>query len=584
MTVQETLNLGVQYHQAGKLGEAEAAYRQILAVNPQQPDALNLLGALAGQVGKYEQAMDLIRRASTIEPNRAEFHANMGIVHAAQGQRAQAAQCFLRAVHLEPRRGEYYFRLGSVHLEMGNYDNSLACFELAASLDNGQPAAHNAMGITHRYKGNLDAAIGWYGQALALQPEFAEAANNLAEALIAKGESGRAIEAARHALKVKPDFTQALNNLGNALRLAGRPDEAVATYQKVAKLDPKLAQTYQNMGNAYSEMGDFARAEGMHRRAIEITPDYVDAHLSLGVIHLRRGELERGWGLFDWRLKLPGMGLRAGLPGTVWTGGEFGGKRILLVAEQGLGDTIQFVRYAAMVAQRGATVILSCAKELAGLLRGAEGVSDVVASDGALPAADAHCALLSLPGIFRTGMNNIPAKLSYLSADPALKEKWAARIPAGSNLPRVGLVWAGGGRHPANRERSFDLWGLGALAKAREGAKFFSLQVAETSFQAIAPPKGMDLTDLGKEVTDFSDTAAIIANLDLVITADTAVAHLAGALGKPVWVLLPFVADWRWFTDRDDSPWYPTMRLFRQEKAGDWEAPVRKAAEALGGF
>jgi tetratricopeptide (TPR) repeat protein len=584
VTAQETINLGLQHHQAGRLAEAEQAYRQALAINPRSADAMNLLGAVAGQVGRLDAALDLMRRASALEPNRAEFHANMGMVLSAQKQTVPAAQSFIRALQIDPNKGDYYFRLGGLHMELGNFDQALACYEMTACIDNGGPLAHNSMGIAHRYKGNLDAAIAWYGQAIALKPDYFEAANNLAESFYQKGEFQRAIDSCRYAIKFKPDYPEALNNLGNALRRIGRPREAVEAYQKAIDINPNLAQTQDNMGNAFQAMGEFARAEALYRRAAELAPGYASPRWNLSLIRLRQGEYESGWELYDWRLKMPGMSLRPDLPGIPWEGSELDGKRILLVAEQGLGDTIQFIRYAAMVAQRGGRVTLACPKELHALLRHAEGVSNVVAGDGPLPAADFHCALLSLPKIFRTNRDAIPAKKSYLSADPALKEKWSQRMQAGPDALRIGLAWAGNSNHRENHLRSFDLWTLAPLVGARDNAKFYSLQVAESAFQAIAPPKGMDLTDLGKEIADFSDTAAIIANLDLVITADTAVAHLAGALGKPVWVLLPFIADWRWLTDRSDSPWYPTMKLFRQTNAGDWEAPLRKIAEALLAF
>jgi tetratricopeptide (TPR) repeat protein len=592
VTAQETLNIGLQHHQAGRLAEAEAVYRQILSANPRHPDALNLMGALAAQAGKYDIAAQLFGQASAAEPGRAEFHSNLATVLEARGQHLAAAQCLARAVRLQPGQGDYHFRLGNLLLEMGRLDDAISCLDLAAQILNGMAGVHNNLGIAFRRKGELNRAIAWYGQALSLQPDYAEAANNLGEALFQNGQIEPAIAACRQALAMRPDYLEAELNLGNALRRAGRPREAVEAYEKAQALRPNYAPAHDNMANAFNAMGEFEQAERHYRRAAELDPAYPSPRWNLGLIHLRRGEFERGWELYDWRLKMPGMNLRADVPGAAWDGSELGGRRILLVAEQGLGDAIQFVRYAPMVRRRGGRVVLACPRELLSLLSRADGVDEAIAVDGPLPGAEAHCALLSLPRIFGTNLSNIPGHVPYLAAEPALKEQWRARMdedqrPADQSRaapPRIGLAWAGGPRHREDHLRSFSLSVLAPLVEARPEARFFSLQVGEASWEVSGPPPGMEISGICSQVKDFSDTAAIIENLDLVITADTAVAHLAGALGKPVWVMLPFVADWRWMSGRTDSPWYPTMRLFRQEKAGDWETVARRTAEALREF
>jgi len=588
VTIQEAINVGLQHQQAGRVADAETVYRQIIAQQPRNPDAPHLLGLLLGQTGRYDPALQFIRRALEIDPSRSDFYAGLSAVLSAQGQFMQAAQAISRALTLKPHEAEYHFRLGHILMQLGRLDDALAAFDMAAQISPGAPAAHNAVGIAFRRKGQLNAAIAWYGQALSLEANFPDAHNNLGEALYQNGQLDAAIVACRRALELRPKFPEALNNLGNALRKAGRLEEAVETYQKALAQRPDWPETHDNLGNAYFSQGELDLAAFSYANALAITPNYAPAQMNQGLLHLLRGDFEHGWDLYESRLKVPGATRPKETPAATWDGSDLRGKRILVLSDQGFGDCIQFIRYAPMLAERGGQVVLACQEELLSLLDKSGGVSQTVKLNGPMPAADVYCPLLSLPRIFKTDLQTIPARTPYLSADAARRDQWRDRIGDSSGRLRIGLAWAG---RPGDREelnRSIPLSMLAPLAEARRdhdrGALFYSLQLGDAAAQTAGPPAGMELIDLTGQIKDFSDTAAMIENLDLVITVDTAVAHLAGALGKPVWLLLAMIPDWRWMLKRADSPWYPTMRLFRQTRRGDWDAPLRELAEALRGF
>jgi hypothetical protein len=307
-------------------------------------------------------------------------------------------------------------------------------------------------------------------------------------------------------------------------------------------------------------------------------PDNAEAHWHLAGALLRRCDFDEGWREFEWRWRLRHSAPRRSFTQPEWDGGDLQGRTILLYCEQGFGDVIQFIRYVPLVAKLGAPVIVPAPSQLARLLQSVPGAR--IVTNDPLPPFDLQLPLLSLPRVFNTGLQTIPAAIPYLHPDPLLVDQWKLKTSCPGNGMKVGLAWAGRATHPNDRNRSISLQRLSPLTEIN-GPVFFSLHKGEPAAQATNPPAGMKLIDLMADVHDFADTAALIANLDLVITVDTAVAHLAGAMGKAVWVLLPFPSDWRWLLNRDDSPWYPTMRLFRQAQPGDWAAPILQIATAL---
>jgi len=365
------------------------------------------------------------------------------------------------------------------------------------------------------------------------------------------------------------------------LAMQHRGGETVAAFQRAVELKADYVFAHCDLGVALMEAGRLAEAVAAFEAAMALAPGFAPARTQHAMTLLLRGDFERGWPEYEWRWRTEGFTPpRRELTQPMWDGREFAGRTLLLHAEQGYGDTIQFVRYAPMVAQRGGRVLLEAPAKLTRLLRGLPGVAQVIPAGAALPAFDLRCALMSLPGVFKTTLSSIPAPVQYLKADEGLAASWANRLGKSAGL-RVGIVWAGRRSHVGDFNRSIKLAALAPLAGVA-GVRFFSLQKDDTAGEANHPPEGMNLIDLTADLTDFADTAAVISQMDVIISVDTAVAHLAGALGKPVWVMLPFLPDWRWLLNRDDSPWYPTMRLFRQKMPEQWSEVVASVAAALG--
>ena len=440
-------------------------------------------------------------------------------------------------------------------------------------------------GLADHRAGRLTQAAAAYREILAIDPTHADAHNTLGAALDELGRPEGAEASCREALRLRPDYPEAHNNLGNALCALGRPAEAEASYRDALRLRPDFPEAHGNLGNALSALGRPVEAEATFREALRLRPNNPEAHNNLGFALLLAGRLEEGWKENEWRWKANPVSSSARyFLAPQWRGEAIGDRIILLHAEQGLGDTLQFCRYAPLM-DSAAWIILEVQAPLVRLLSRLPGVSEVVAAGERLPPLDLHCPLMSLPLAFGTTLDTIPAATPYLSADPALAAYWQQRLVGLDGL-RIGLVWAGGRwlDRPAaaavDRRRSLDLEALAPLTQV-SGVSFVSLQTDGPAAEAADPPHGMMLHDFTADLHDFEDTAALIVNLDLVISVDTAVAHLAGALGKPVWLLNRFDTDWRWLLNRDDSPWYPTLRQFRQPSPGDWDRAVCAARDAL---
>ena len=349
--------------------------------------------------------------------------------------------------------------------------------------------------------------------------------------------------------------------------------------RRAVELDPKFPNNYNNLGAIMEDEGKWPEALDAYRKAIALNPDSALFHWNCACALMALGQWEEGWEEFEWRLRAPRLGLNRNFTQPQWDGSDSAGKTILAHAEGGYGDALQFVRFVPLVAQRGAKMILECQPGLAPLFEGMVGVAQVVPRGQPLPAFDWQIPLQSLPRIFGITPRNIPNQVPYLSAPADRTQRWADRLAGGTKL-RVGLVWSGAKNSQWDyRTRTIDAF---SPLAGTPGVKFFSLQKGEASQQA--PPTGMDWADFTSELNDFADTAALIHNLDLVVTVDTSTGHLAGAMGKAVWVLVPFKSDIRWLLDRPDTPWYPTMRLFRQPTETDWQTPIRQIAAALRGF
>ncbi|HDH06704.1 MAG TPA: tetratricopeptide repeat protein [Nitrospirae bacterium] len=608
------LEKAIRLHQSGNLANAELLYRQILLTNHNHADALHLLGVLAHQTGKNSLAVEYIEKAITINPSMAHYHNNLGNAFLNLNQTDSAVRCFLEALRIKSDYVEAYNNMGNTLKKMGEGEKAIDHYMKAMELNPDYVPAINNLANLLKDQGELDEAIVYYRKAITLKPDLAEAYFNLGNAFKESDKFDDAVEQYYKAISINPDFADVHNNLGNVLKKKRMYDEAVKHYNRAINLNPGLAEAYNNLGDAYKELGkfdeavelsqkavhikpdfdmayvnlgniflaqgNFSGAVEQYQKAIDLSPDLPDAHFNKGLVLLMKGELEEGWKEYQWRFKSTEISQQIGyrdLGIPVWDGSPLEGRTILIKSEQGIGDQIQFARYIPLVKARGGRVLFECHKELMLLFEGYKGIDKLLerpySSDcGEIP--DVCIQLLDLPGIFGTNVNTIFADVPYLKVGYDKNDKWKSRIDG--ELFKVGLVWAGNSAHTNDRNRSCKLSDFAPLASI-PGIAFFSLQKDGMSENG----NSLQVADLGKNLGDFCDTAAIIENLDIVISVDTSVAHLAGALGKPVWTLLPFIPDWRWMLDREDTPWYPTMRLFRQPKHGDWKSVFNKIAKEL---
>jgi hypothetical protein len=393
-----------------------------------------------------------------------------------------------------------------------------------------------------------------------------------------------AIACHRRAIAIDASHATAYNNLGLAFETVGQTGAALAQYREAVALKPDYAEALNNLGNVLQSFRNYPEAIACYERAIASAPEYAEAHWNLGLAHLTLGDYSVGWREYEWRWRTLAFAReRRNFSLRNWDGRDnLHGRRILLYGEQGFGDAIQFVRYAALVAGRGARVVLECRPPLKRLFEGVEGVEQTVSTGERRPPFHFHCSLLSLPHIFRTTLDTIPAPAAYLRAPADSLAKWQAVLGERHGM-RVGLAWSGNPAHRNDRNRSINLRRLAPILSV-PGVQFVSVQTDLREDDARALQSFPNLRHLGEKFSDFADAACVVSQLDLVISVDTAVAHLAGALAKPVWVLLPHAPDWRWLLDRSESPWYPKMRLIRQSCLGDWETPLHEARERLMGL
>jgi len=436
----------------------------------------------------------------------------------------------------------------------------------------------------HHRAGDLTRAEELYQKILAENPSAASAIHYLGMIAHQRGQTDAGVNLIRRAIALNPTYAAAYTNLGNALNDSGQLDEAIAAYRQAVDLRPNLPEAQNNLGNALKENGQLDEAIAVYRRAIALSPNLAQAHYNLALALLTRGDYQEGWEEHEWRWKVEGFPSPArNFAQVQWDGSPLNGRAILLYAEQGFGDVIQFIRYLPLVARRGGKIIVECQAELERLFRTIQERFQIVVRGQPLPAFDVQCPMMSLPRVFATNLENIPAGAAYLFPDRERLEFWRQKLNLSVTGLNIALNWAGTPNFKADRTRSITLDRLARLSQVR-GATYFSIQKGAAEGHADRPPAGLRLINLAPELHDFADTVAVMCLMDLVISTDTSVPHLAGALGRPVWTMLQFMPDWRWHVDRDDSPWYPTMRLFRQRSRGDWDGVVGRVVEALGKF
>jgi tetratricopeptide (TPR) repeat protein len=598
--IEELLDTAIAHHQAGRLQQAERLYRSILDAQPQHADALHLLGVVRHQFGKHDAAIESISRALALQPRSAVYWENLGAVLSAAKRFGEAIDALEQALRLNPKNATSYFNLGCALQELGEWDRAAENYRQALQLQPNYVKAHNYLGNVFKGLGRWEEAIACYRQALKIQPDFQEASNNLNAALRqgqapppnpqaeaysrigyafwSLGQWQLAADNYQRAIRLQPTLAEGHYDRGVSLEKLGALEEAMICYRQALKIKPGYAAAHNALGAIMEGQTDEAIVQ--FRTAIKFDPDHPSAHVNLGMLLLRKGQFEEGWFHYEWRLKTQAEPFKsfALLTQPMWDGLALEGRSILLYAEQGLGDTVQFIRYAAMVQDKGGKVLVECSAPLLQLLQNYSGIDALSASRAELSPFDVHASLLSLPRIFGTNLTNIPAPVPYLFARDDLACQWRERLSKCSGF-KIGVCWQGSPIRPGDRQRSFHLAQFAPLAEI-PGVELISLQKGPGTEQLAEAPFAVQTLgpDFDGPVGAFMDSAAVMKNLDLVVTSDTAITHLAGALGVPVWVALPLVADWRWLLNREDSPWYPTMRLFRQEERGNWQKVFERMA------
>ncbi len=525
-------------HEQGQLDQAEAIYKEILQSQPQHFDALQLLATIAAQRMNSAAAVELFEQALRINPDHASSLNNRGNALLDLKRHEEALQSYGRALEIEPDYAEAHYNRGNALADLKRHEQALESYELAL--------------------------------------------HNRGYAIVDLKRHEEALASYDRALEIKPDYAEALYNRGNALHVLKRAEEAVESYDRALRIKPDYADALYNRGNVLLlDLKRLEEALESYERALEIKPDYAEVHLNRAIVWLLLGDFQRGWPEYEWRWKCAGSSLpRISQPR--WSGEPLHGRTILLRWDQGLGDTLQFVRYARLFRRQGARVIVSCQKPLVRLLRRCEGVDELVAEGEPLPDFDFWTPMLSIPGVLRTNQESIPGECGYLSADPALVARWKTRL---ADFPgfRIAIAWQGSPDHQADRQRSIPLRFFAQLAQV-PGVRLINLRKGPGAGQLAEIAGSFELIqfeDLDTSSGPFMDTAAIMRNVDLTVSCDTSVVHLAGALGVPVWLAQTYLSDWRWFLDRDDSPWYPSLRLFRQQALGDWHGVFQRIALAL---
>lgn len=573
------LAVALDHHQSGHVTEAERGYRAILAARPDYVDALHYLGVLLYQRGENEAAAAMLDKALGIALDASACWSNRGLIAATMNDLPLAVECHERALAIDPDFSNARNNLGVALQKQGRYDESIQQYKTLLAKDPHFSDARSNLGISLASARLFDEALAVYQEEIARRPSSFTAHFGAGNALRDLKRFDEAEVHLRHALALRPDHFEAHVNLGTTLGLHGRFEEAEAVYRHALTLrdDPQI---HVCVGAAIGSQGRFLEEEPHYRHALTLKPDHADAQHNLALLALRRGEFKEGWALHEvrWRsskykaLNVPGV--------PEWRGEPLNGKTVLLVGEQGHGDQIQFARYATVLADMGATVDMWAPENILELLQSVKGIRHAL-KNGPTTGYDFWTPSMSVP---HHVIDRIPGALAttpYISVNPGRIGEWPARVAKVARKRRkVGIVWAGSPTFGNDQFRSMPLSALAPLAKVTKTA-WYSLQKGPARDQLLAGTSPLKLIDLTDHIDNFADTAALIEQLDLVITVDTAVAHIAGALGKPVWVLLPANWDWRWMLDRDDSAWYPTARLFKQTTLGDWTQPVAAVKAAL---
>jgi tetratricopeptide (TPR) repeat protein len=543
---QQALGEALELHRQGRLDEAEKIYNRVLKARRDHFDALHLLGMLNHQRGKAGEAYRLVTAALKVNPRSPDALSNLAMVLHALKRDAEALASVEKALALAPDHLDALNNRGNVLLELKRPAEAAEAFD----------------------------------RVLALEPRHIQARINRGNALAELGQSGQAIAEYDAALRLQPGNPHAHYNRGNALRALRRDADAVAAYDRALAALPGHVSAWMNRGLALMALNRHQDALASYGKALALSPDNPDVHFNEALALLTVGDYPRGFEKYEWRWKRTGAAARPRFRQPLWLG-EFplAGKTILLHAEQGLGDTIQFARYVPLLARAGANVVLEVQPELKELLSGIEGAAAIFARGENLPRFDAHCPLASLPLACKTTLADVPSGIPYLRASEQRIARWRGRVES-VGAPRIAVAWSGRATHVNDRNRSIAFAELEPLL-ASAGVHFVSIQHELRATDAERLAQDARIIHVGGELADLADTAAVLALCDLAICVDTSVAHLAGAMARPTFVLIPFQPDWRWTANREFSPWYPQARLYRQQVPGDWRGVLERVSESL---
>jgi len=583
MAITELLNQAVQCHQNGQLSKAEALYHEALQREPNHAGIHHCLGIIGNQTDRPVMALEHVGAALEVSPDVAQFHNTLGIVLEKAGREKDAVQAYKQAIELNPTFAEAYNNLAIVWQSLDDYDKAIEASRQALTWLPEQSGFHNTLGYSLQQNGQNEQALESFKTAVKYQPNHPEPLNHMGVIYTELEQYDQAISCLRQAIALATDYAEAHNHLGMAYTGAGQLGDAIAAFKQALALEPDFIQALYNLGNAQLAQGHCDQAIRTFHQCLAMDPDYALAHWNLSHALLLDGQYEHGWTHYAWR-RHPDLDIEIypyPLKGAAWDGQPFPNQRLLVHFEQGYGDSIQFARFLTQVKALGGTVIMQVRESLARVFETIDGIDELVTVDktGFVDNIeyDLHASLFDLPRLFNTTLDTLTGT-AYITCPQDLAESWKPRIK--SNLFKVGLVWAGSPIHGNDKNRSCDLAQWPPLMDL-PNIQWVSLQKGPGAEQLDQSSFSQKITDLNDTIHDFGDTCAAIEQLDLIITVDTSVLHLAGAMGKPTWALLPHAPDWRWLQNRTDSPWYRSVTLFRQKTPGHWEDVLQEVRSRL---
>ena len=596
MDIEQKLQEAIVFHQSGQLQRAEQIYQQVLQISPRNADALNLLGFLAYQVGRCEVAANLIAKAIEVDSKQYIFFINLGLVRQEQGELDKSIEAYHKAIEINPDDSDVYNNLGNTLQEQGELDKSIEAYHKAIEINPNDARIYYNLGAAQKKQGKLDNAIQTYQQAIEINPDDAEIYNSLGTTLQKQEKLDQAIQVYHRALEINPNYSEAFYNLGLALQEQGELDQAIQAYHRALEINPNYSEAYNNLGNVLKEQGKLDDAVLAYRSALGINPDYSEAHNNLGLVLLLQGNFSSGWREYEWRLKCKELGFflnKRDFPQVFWNGSDLNGKTILVWAEQGIGDEIMLASMLPTLLKMNSNIIVECDKRLVPLFqRSFPFIQFVPREDPANPklldtTIDYQIPMGSLGQWLRADKDAfLPKQESYLQACPnrvgQLQEKY--RSLAGDKL-LVGISWKSTGiekKRAQTKNAPLKHW---TPILSQKDCYFVNLQYGnireEIEAYTIATGYPIYIDEEIDPLSDLDGFAAQVSVLDLIVSTSNTTVHMSGGLGKKVWGLLSSRPDWRWMLEEENTPWYQTVRLFRQEKSGDWEGVFQRISSAL---